>query len=366
MTQVQAGSRSQAPAGRPGAAGPGQAYLYGVGRADCLGTSLRAQGMPDGRAPISTITVGGAAAIIGGYPGPPMRDLPQREVLDRLAIHQAVIEDAMRRGDVLPARFGTVFTSPDEIRLFLARWGGVARQALDQFAGLVEVEAAATWDLGRTLAEIAQAPEVTAAKEEALQAPPELRRQAQVKAGRIVKEVLDARRDDCQDKLLRRTRPLAVDVQPNPLLADELVFNVAFLLQRDALPAFDAALDRLDTELQGALSIRRVGPLPPYSFATLEVTRFDAERLAVGRALLGLAGEICEEAVLAGYRRLAPQVHPDRNPADGSAAERFAALRAARDDLLAYCRNRGQDKDPAFLVTIGRAGNGTAPGRSPA
>ena len=96
--------------------------------------------------------------------------LPQPELLRRLTIHQRVIEEAMERGDVLPARFGTVLASEDEVRSFLTRWGGPFRESLARFSGLVEVEVAATWDLGRTLARLAAEPEVVAAKAEAEQA----------------------------------------------------------------------------------------------------------------------------------------------------------------------------------------------------
>ena len=256
----------------------------------------------------------------------------------------------MKRGDVLPARFGTVLASDDEVRSFLTRWGALVRDSLVRFSGLIEVETAATWDLEQALALAARHPDVVAAKETAERAPHEERYTRQVMVGQAVKRALDQRRAQYQEELLREVGALAKGIQPNLVLTDELVFNVAFLLERQALPAFDAALERLDEALAGCLSLRRIGPLPPYSFATVSVTRFDARRLAAGRALLGLPGEITEGAVLASYRQLARQAHPDQNPDDPSAAERFAALGAARADLLAYCpqpcRCRRRRSDP--------------------
>lgn len=64
--------------------------------------------------------------------------------------------------------------------------------------------------------------------------------------------------------------------------------------------------------------------------------------------------------MISSYRRLARLAHPDRSPADPSAAERFAALNAARTDLLAYCRSRGQADGsgcPAIMVMIDRNGD---------
>ena len=331
-------------------------YVYGVAPAGVLTTPLRAQGMPDGQSPVTAIAVGGASAIVGCYPGPAMNGLPRPELLRRLAIHQQVIEDALGRGDVLPVQFGTVLASEDEVRMLLTGWGGLVRASLTRFSGLVEVEVAATWDLERVIGEIACDPEVMAAKSAALQAPPEERHAQQVNVGKVVKDALDRRRVRCQQMLMEAAGLLADCSQPNVLLSDELVFNVAFLVPRRAVAEFEAAIDRLDAQLAGSCLLRVIGPLPPYTFGTVSITRFDAERLAAGRALLGLAGEISEQAVLSSYRRLARQSHPDGQPAGTDAAARFTALNAARTDLLAYARSRARADaadSPALMVTIG-------------
>ena len=331
-------------------------YVYGVAPAGVLTTPLRAQGMPDGQSPVTAIAVGGASAIVGCYPGPAMNGLPRPELLRRLAIHQQVIEDALGRGDVLPVQFGTVLASEDEVRMLLTGWGGLVRASLTRFSGLVEVEVAATWDLERVIGEIACDPEVMAAKSAALQAPPEERHAQQVNVGKVVKDALDRRRVRCQQMLMEAAGLLADCSQPNVLLSDELVFNVAFLVPRRAVAEFEAAIDRLDAQLAGSCLLRVIGPLPPYTFGTVSITRFDAERLAAGRALLGLAGEISEQAVLSSYRRLARQSHPDGQPGGTDAAARFTALNAARTDLLAYARSRARADaadSPALMVTIG-------------
>jgi hypothetical protein len=340
-------------------------YVYAVAAAGTLQAPLHPHGLPDGRAPVAVITVDGAAAIVGGHDGCPLHGLPRPELLRRVTIHQRVIEDAMACGSVLPARFGTVLDSEDEVRAILARGGEPVKESLARFSGLVEVEAAATWDLPQMLAGLASQPVIVAAKAAAQRAAPEHRIAQQVRVGQLVKQALDQRRALYQEKLLNEVGPLAVDNQPNALVADELVFNIAFLLPRCALHAFDAALERLDEALAGEISLRRVGPLPPYTFATVSVTRFDAERLAAGRALLGLPGEISEHAVLSSYRQLARKLHPDHNAADPAAGQRFAALNAARDDLLAYCRSRARADSggPALMVTIERSGSVAAPGK---
>lgn len=345
-----------------------QTYVYGVAAAATLSDAPRVQGLPDGRPPVMTIAVGGAAAIVSPHEGPALSDLSQPELLRRLTVHQRVIEDAMQRGDVLPVRFGTVLASEDEVGSFLARWGGLVRESLARFSGLIEVEVAATWDMGRTIAEIARQPEVVAAKAMAERASSAESLDRRVAVGQLVDRALHRCRALYQARLLREVGPLARDIQPNALLSDELVFNVAFLLDRQALPAFDAAIERLDAALAGRLAFRRVGPLPPYSFATVSVRGLDVEGLAAARALLDLPEEVSEQAVVSSYRRLARRVHPDHHPADSTAAERFAALTAARADLVAYCRSRARadetDGESTLVVTIERSGDGVPPGES--
>lgn len=331
-------------------------YVYGITAAGNLGPPLRAQGLPDGQSPVTAVAIGGAAAIVGRHEGPALSALPHPELLRRLAIHQRVAEDAMRMGDLLPVQFGTVLASQDEVRMLLTCWGGLMRASLERFAGLVEMEVAASWDLQQVLGDVASDPEVMAAKSAIAQVAPQEQLTQRINVGKTVKEALDRRRSRYQGLLLESVGTLAERAQPNILLSDELVFNVAFLLPRRALAEFDAAMERLDAELAGPCRLRVIGPLPPYTFGTVRVTRFDAERLAVGRALLGLAGEISEQQVQARYRELARQFHPDRQPAADVA--RFAALTAARADLLAYVRGRGQASaggdGPALVVTVGQ------------
>jgi hypothetical protein len=59
-------------------------------------------------------------------------------------------------------------------------------------------------------------------------------------------------------------------------------------------------------------------------------------------------------------------MHPDNNLGDPGAAERFAALNAARADLLAYCRSRGHadaaNGAPTLMMMIERTGDGLSHG----
>jgi DnaJ-domain-containing protein 1 len=193
----------------------------------------------------------------------------------------------------------------------------------------------------------------------------------QIQAGKIVKESLDRRREEFQQRLLGSLRGAALDVQPNALVADEMVLNVAFLIEKKREEEFDEQVRKLDEALNGEVSFRIVGPLPPYSFATVDVARPSVEKLNEARRLLGLGVSVSQAEVKQAYRRLAAQTHPDARGENGQGDEGFVRVREAYDLLTAYCRGQEdgdcektgerhfslapEDVCQAFLVSIRRA-----------
>jgi len=105
-----------------------------------------------------------------------------------------------------------------------------------------------------------------------------------------------------------------------------MILNLALLVDEPGRARLDALLPELDAELEGRLDFRCVGPLPPYTFATLEVEapRFaDTER---ARDLLGLPVEVTAAQVKAAFRSLASRLHPDVNPDAAHGEEAMAEL----------------------------------------
>ena len=110
-------------------------YVYGVARAGALRAPLRAQGCPTG------ITGYGdrRGRRLGHHrpnAGPTISGLPRPELLLRLAIHQRLIEGALKQGDVLPAQFGAVLSSEEEIRALLTGSVRLVQAFAGTFAGL--------------------------------------------------------------------------------------------------------------------------------------------------------------------------------------------------------------------------------------
>jgi len=141
-----------------------------------------------------------------------------------------------------------------------------------------------------------------------------------------VQTLLEERRAALKDRLLPRLREVGREVHVNPCMDDKMILNLALLVDEEGRLRLDALLPELDAELEGGLDFRCVGPLPPYTFATLDVEapRFaDTER---ARGLVDLPVEVTAGQVKAAFRRLAPLLHPDVNPDAARGQEAMAQL----------------------------------------
>jgi DnaJ-domain-containing protein 1 len=124
-----------------------------------------------------------------------------------------------------------------------------------------------------------------------------------------------------------------------------MVFDCSYLVEREREALFDAAVNCLANEYEGRVSFKYIGPLPPYSFARLEVTRGNFEVVDEARMILGLPEKSSFEQIKACYRGLAMAHHPDRNPGDPRAEERFREVAKAYEILETYCENNPRLED---------------------
>jgi hypothetical protein len=86
-----------------------------------------------------------------------------------------------------------------------------------------------------------------------------------------VKNALERHRAALSNKLCGALAPIATAMAANPLMDDRMAVNMAVLLNRINAGLLEGVLNRLDTETGGKLTFRSIGPLPPASFATVEV-----------------------------------------------------------------------------------------------
>jgi hypothetical protein len=256
------------------------------------------------------------SCLVSNYFGKEFSSMSGEKLVSCLLAHQVVVEQVMRKNTVLPVKFGTVLATSDEVRQLLTQGHSQFFFTLVWIQDKVEVEVVAAWNRG----------EVS----------------------------MDRRRDDYGEQIISFLKPLSIEVQPNPLISEEMVMNVAFLVERANLEAFDSRVRQLNDLFGDQINLRTIAPLPPYSFATVEVTKPSPEKIEEARQLLGLGEAISELKVRRAYSRLAAETHPNHRPEDKRAKTRFVQLRQASDLLIAYCRGQAES-DGDFLISIRRS-----------
>ncbi|MEW6034235.1 MAG: GvpL/GvpF family gas vesicle protein [Chloroflexota bacterium] len=308
-------------------------------------------GSQDKATPGLTWSIGSAAArtvmhqeigcVVGDWTGGEVKALPKEELVRCLLIHQRVIERIMADCTVLPVKFGTILMGPREVRCLLSQGHSLLEEALSSVRDKVEIEVAATWDARQVLQEVGKEGEVVRARE-AVMGGGQPTVEQRVQLGRVVKACLDRRRERCREEAVSFLKPVSVAFASNTLMSDEMVMNLAFLVERARRAEFDDRVQRLDDLFQNRINFRIIGPLPPYSFSMVEVTRLTPSQVEEARQALQLGDGVSQAEVRRAYRRLAAAVQRDLGPADKVASERVARLRQASELLVAYCRARGQ------------------------
>lgn len=296
-----------------------------------------------------TIPHNGIAAVVSPSPLVDYRGLQRMEAAAYLVAHQRVVEQVMEDYPMLPVKFGTVLPDEDTVRHLLAQGESLFRSNLEKNTGLVQMEVVVLWNLAKVFEEISQEEPVAQLKAQIGSRPPEETKAERIAVGRIVHTLLEKRRTALQDRVLPPLREVALDMVVNPSMDDSMVANVALLVesavQADGREALDQQLQLLDRELGGRYTFRQVGPLPPYSFATVEVHAPSFEEVDRARRYLELGETAASGEIKAAYRRLAGRFHPDFNPNDPEAEARMAELTQAYRFLTTYADSQAMGAD---------------------
>ena len=234
----------------------------------------------DGRSPLLLRRFSAAAAVLCEVPledfsGPSaernMGDLAW--IAPRACRHEQVLEQVMRHSPVLPARFGTLFSSTEVLERLLAAHSKAVSQFLQDVAG--QAEWALKGFLHRAQAERSVIAKELAARETGL---------ATLSPGRRYLQEQKIRAD--AENALRRSlnqacrglghelrqhasalveREVAVQVAQEEI---ETVVNWAFLLPDGEVAKFCSEVELANrTHATAGLAFRVSGPFPPYSFA---------------------------------------------------------------------------------------------------
>ncbi|HAZ10000.1 MAG TPA: hypothetical protein DCY56_02695 [Candidatus Omnitrophica bacterium] len=280
---------------------------------------------------------------------------------DRLAMflvrHQKALENIMSLGHtIIPMRLGTFAKNIEEIKHILACGHSTIKDVFNKILNMIEIDVVATWgDFNLVLKEIREGKEIKEFKERLLASPGGVTVDDQMKVGLMVKEALDRIREGYSKRIQASLKSVSQAFNAHELMDDKMVVNIAFLIDKDRREDFDKKVEELNTEFAEKLNFRCVGPLPPYSFYTLEIKTLNYEDVDWAKKKLGILNDITSKNELKkAYQRQALSTHPDRNPNMPCVEKEFDEVNKAYKILADYCaaNEQANQKENAMLVRV--------------
>lgn len=287
---------------------------------------------------IHTVTYQNLSAFVEDRAPVDYGKIPRETLLTHLTSHQSHIENIQSHFTPLPVKFGTWVAGESDAVALLKEGYHFFRDTLHQMKGKVELEVIASFHSNEEVfRDIGNQPLIKELKEKASSSTDGAPLADRIKLGQVVKALLEEKKSALSKEIISCLEKHAIDFRPHALLNDMMILNEAFLVQEDKKDGLYEEMQSLDRKYGGAVDFRCVGPLPSYSFNTIEVKELSAGQIEQARALLLLDDTVTISSLKEHFRIMAERYHPDSGGAPRSGT--FEEISNAYELLLNYCQN---------------------------
>lgn len=265
-----------------------------------------------------------------------------------LVEHQKVIERIMGAGySIIPMRLGTFAMDEAEVKDILSKGYGLIKEIIPKIGDKIEIDVVAIWsDFTSTIKEAGEEKEIKEYREKLLSSPKGITVDDQVKIGFMLEKALDEKREKYALKIQDILKSAIIDYKQHELMDDKMVANFAFLIDKAKQKEFYAKVEDLNNEFEEKLNFRCVGPLPAYSFFTLEIKKIQFKDVDWARKKLGILNDaVAKDEIKKALHRQAFSFHPDKNPDKPGIEKEFDEIQRSYNILLDYvqsCEQAGQ------------------------
>jgi len=319
-------------------------YIYGIidSKTDspCLPTEASAQaGGITTREKVYAISYQDISAVVSDSQFVDYTTLRKDEIARYLLRHQQVIEKIMDTHTIIPMRLGTFADNNEEIKEILTKGYSTIKNIFEGIKESREIDVVATWsDLNVVLKEIAEeGEEIKEFKQSLLNEKKGVTIDDQMKVGMMVKNHLNQKREKHALEIQASLNKVSESIKVHELMDDRMVINTAFLISKDKQKDFDRKVEELNTKFTEKLNFRCIGPLPPYSFYTLEIKKMQFEEIDWARRKLDLNDISTKEEIKNAHQTKAFLFHPDKNPNTPGIEKEFDKITKAYKILCEYC-----------------------------
>jgi gas vesicle protein GvpL/GvpF len=249
-------------------------YVYGLIRTTedrdfgCIG--LEHEGKP-GR--VATVRVDEVAAVVSEYKARE-KVLPLRKNLEP---HHRVIREVMKTTTILPTAFGHVAENVDEVIQTLYENRDDICAGLDRVDGKVEMGLKVKWDVDSIFEHFLATDPLLAALRDQIFGRSHAPTQAEkIELGRRFEERLEQEREEQTERVISAFRSCFSEVKVNPPKNEKAIMDVAFLVERERLQAFEEQVYQVAGTFPAQYLFDYGGPWAPFNFVELDLRKVAA------------------------------------------------------------------------------------------
>lgn len=214
------------------------------------------------------IAVGNAAMIVSDIALGRIR--PERR---NIAAHQEVLRRLMADSTVLPMTFGTIAERPTAVRTLLTRYQTVLLEQLRRVAGKVEMGIRVAWDVPNIFEYmVANHEDLRTLRDQVLGDGQPPTREEKIELGQAFERLLNAEREAHFSALEEWLNPVCAEVRRNPPRQESEIVNLACLVKRDQLPAFEQAVEAASQHFDDHFLFNYNGPWAPHNFVKVDLS----------------------------------------------------------------------------------------------
>jgi hypothetical protein len=187
--------------------------------------------------------------------------------------HTVVQDELLKKCILLPMGFGMIAGSKDDLlKLLEKNYQGLSRE-LVRLADKVEVELKVFWDQEAMIKELqGGSEELTRLKAKINGASSTIEaRRLLVEAGKLVERIVMDWKARYADRIYTVLKGLSIDAKLNSPLGVKNILNASFLVERAGEDDFQKEVFKLDSQYQGKVNFKYVGPLAPYNFVNVKL-----------------------------------------------------------------------------------------------
>ena len=286
---------------------------------------------------VTTIRYRDIAAVVSEHSVIQFDQLPESKLKSFIQHHQVVNERVMEKYTIIPLRFGNIAQNKADVLKILKQAYIQFKIQLEEVKGKIELVIQASANKQRWLKEIVDTNETIRRLTRKLEkSSAQEKNSIQIEVGKIIHDNIMKKENDIVADILATLKNGRNPYKLDKLLAEAMILNVSFLIDKSEESTFDQKLNDLGQCYADELNFTYIGPLPPYSFTQLNLKTTDLSLITNARKVLNLPEKASKKEIKKAYRTMVSKYHPDKN---GNGFQKFNEIQNAYRTLEVFCSN---------------------------